>query len=88
MELKEILEHYGYTDVVEIGDRGMCGLMRFLFTTGLVIGMDEISYAGRYCYHTEEEARQALKAWDGKEDPPGNWIKYKGRGGERNRLVS
>jgi hypothetical protein len=80
---KEDLEKEGYYNLREIEGRGFCGLMKFIFTTGLVIGMNEIGYYGRYCYSSESEALEALTQWDGENDPPGNWIKYKGFGGDR-----
>ncbi len=79
----EYLKSEGYRELREIEGKGICGLMKFVFTTGLVIGMNEIGYYGRYCYATEQEAMDALNSWDGKGDPSGNWIKYKGTGGER-----
>ncbi len=56
--------------------------MRMIFTVGLVVGLDEISYKHRYCYHSNEEAVRALNEWDGKGFPPGNWIKRKGIDGD------
>ena len=62
---------------------GICGVQRFLYTGGLVVGLDFDSYRGRYCYETVEQALQALAAWDGAGDPPGKWIKYKAADQER-----
>jgi hypothetical protein len=62
---------------------GKCATMKFIFTTGLVFGLDDSGYRGRYCYETETEAFIALMLWDGTGDPQGPWIKYKGVGGER-----
>lgn len=69
-----------YTHMVNKPNRGVCGLSRFLFTVGLVYGIDDIGYKGRYCYHTMAEAKAALLEWDGSGHPPGNWVKHKGRG--------
>ncbi len=55
--LDNILKNEGYYEIKEIGDKGVCGLFRFMFTTGLVIGIDEIGYEGRYCYSTERSYR-------------------------------
>lgn len=87
METKLInnLEQEGYFNLREV-DGKMCGLYRFLFTTGLVVGIDAYGYQGRYCYSTTLEARDALTHWDGKGDPSGEWIKYKGEEGERSRI--
>lgn len=86
MELKKLLESEGYTDIKEINGRGLCGLYRFIFTTGLVTGLDSTGYSGRYCYSSKADALKALESWDGQEDPSGDWIKYKGKGGERPRI--
>lgn len=78
-----MLNEQGYFELKEIPGRGLCGLFQFLFTVGLVYGIDEGGYKGRWCYPTLDEARIALKYWDGAQDPIGNWIKYKGEDGER-----
>ncbi len=58
--------------------RGICGLARMYFTTGLFYGLEWDTYQGRYCYESKLEALQDLFAWDGAGDPPGDWIKHKG----------
>jgi len=80
-ELIEFLKGEGYYDIREIPGRGLCGLMRFIFTIGLVEGLTEHSYEGRWCYPYDlaAEAILAFSTWDGEGDPPGDWIKYKGR---------
>lgn len=76
-------EKEGYYSLKEIPNKGLCGLMDFVFTTGLVIGINEIGYFGRYCYSSKEEAVKAFNEYNGEGDPTGPWIKYKGEGGER-----
>ncbi len=83
MDLKAFLETEGYYEIREIPGRGLCGLRDFIFTTGLVIGMNEDLYYGRYCYSNKEDALKALNEWNGEGDPEGPWIKYKGMPGER-----
>ena len=83
MDIIKYLKSEGYYEIRKIEGKGICGLMDFIFTTGLVIAMDEMGYFGRYCYKTRQEALDALNYWDGFGDPPGNWIKYNGYGGER-----
>ena len=78
--LEEQLTREGYYNLKEIEGKGICGIMRFMFTFGLVYNLDEFGYSGRYCYQTEEEAQIALKHWDGKGYPLGRWIKHKGAG--------
>lgn len=82
-ELKAQLESEGYFNVVEIEGRGICAVQKYLFTFGIVYGIDLIGYEGRWCYADYRVAILALSQWDGKNDPPYNWIKYKGKGGER-----
>ncbi|MBX3653218.1 MAG: hypothetical protein KF686_03475 [Ramlibacter sp.] len=69
----------GYTDLREIAGK-VCGLHTFIFTTGLVVGLDDTGYEVRYCYEHHADAAQALAAWDGAGYPPGPWIKAKGPG--------
>lgn len=71
-----------YTCVVEVPGKGICGLGVMITTTGLFINLDKEGYQGRYCYHTFQEAMNALMSWSGNtEHPPGNWIKYKSLNG-------
>ena len=72
------LEEQGYFNLRHIEGRGLCGLFRFNYTIGLVYGMTNDEYIGRYCYYDSMEAKQALKEWNGIKDPDGNWIKHKG----------
>lgn len=79
IDLKD-LEEQGYSNFRYIPGKGLCCLQRYFFTTGLVYEIDNGGYTERYCYHSWEEAYHALKEWDGKEHPSGNWIKHKGLG--------
>jgi hypothetical protein len=81
-DLREIAE-LGYGHVCERGLAGVCGVRCMLYTGALIVGLTPLSYGGRYCYGTIEEAIEALAAWDGRRDPPGSWIKYKSRTEER-----
>lgn len=81
--LQTDLERDGYYNLREIEGRGICGNRKFMFTTAILFGLDEVGYRGRWCYGTSTEAEVALEHWSGLGDPPLNWIKYKGEGGER-----
>ena len=84
-ELKEHLQSEGYVLLVETKDFGICGLQRFMFTIGLVVGIDRYGYARRYCYPNLEQAVKGMSAWlkDGVEDPQDSmWIKRKGDKGD------
>lgn len=65
----DFLTQQDYTDIKKIEGVGFCGLYRFAFTTGLVIGLNRIGYVGRYCYSHHADAKLALKSWDGTQDP-------------------
>jgi hypothetical protein len=73
----------GYSNARIVPKHGVCGLNLFLFTVGVIVGIDELGYAGQYCYENLAEATIALDEWTGEGDPPGPWIKYKGHGEER-----
>ena len=70
----------GFREFRVCGDAGLCGLPRFLFTAGLVVGLEPIGYQRRYCYETAVEAQAALTLWDGSAHPSGPWIVCKGAG--------
>lgn len=82
-ELKDFLTKEGYSYICEREGRGVCAIFKFMFTVGVVCGIDSTGYRGRWCYGSEVEAVYAITQWDGVGDPPGNWIKDKGEGGER-----
>jgi len=82
----ESLKKEGYYGFRKVPNFGICGLRKFIFTTGIIIGLNPIDYYGRYCYSSEQEASERLKNWNGIGDPKGNWLKYKGVGGERENL--
>lgn len=78
-DLKKHLQNEGYTDLKEIPGRGICGIQRFMFTTGLVYGIQNKGYDGRYCYKYRWDAVNALQNWNGIGDPnDSEWIKHKG----------
>lgn len=78
-ELNNILQKEGYTHLKFIEGKGVCGLMRFMFTVGLVYGLTAHLYEGRYCYESFLDAKEALDNWDGVGDPQDTeWIKHKG----------
>lgn len=40
----------------------------FLYTVGIICGMDETGYKHRFCYPNEDAAMLALLAWIGSDD--------------------
>lgn len=77
-QLIEVLTNEGYFFLREV-DGQVCGLHQYVFTCGLVVGLNESSYERRYCYENRFDAVLAFAAWNGKEHPSGPWIKLKGR---------
>lgn len=85
---KEEIQRYalkGYFGLCYKPNVGLCGLQRFAFTIGLVYGITETGYDGRFCYPMEHgmqstiiEASVALADWSGEGFPTGNWLKHKG----------
>jgi hypothetical protein len=78
-QLKTAMELEGYKYLREIPGHGLCGMRRFIFTVGLIVGLNEFDFEGRYCYEGYNECTAAIMTWDGQGDPPGPWIKYKGK---------
>lgn len=78
-EMLSRLQDEGYTNLKQIKGKGICGLHRFIFTTGLCYGINTLNYEGRYCYDSFSDALSALNEWDGESDPKDElWIKHKG----------
>lgn len=65
----------------EIPGLGLCAVQRFIYTTGLLTNLSfngiSYNYDARYCYPNATDALVDLQEWDGKGDPPGDWIKEK-----------
>lgn len=55
------------------------GVQRMMFTNALLVGMDGTGYRTHFCYPLGMPAIEALASWDGVGDPPGPWLKEKGR---------
>jgi hypothetical protein len=74
-----------YFMVCIIGDNGHCGLMRLLCTTAIVGGINTGGYDDRWCYHTFQEAMEALDRW--KDNPgdvePDGWHRHPPSGRRR-----
>ena len=77
--IEEELEAMGYSHLRNIRGQ-LCGLYKFAFTAGLIVGLDDCDYARRYCYEHNSDAIKALADWDGLDHPGGPWIKVKGHG--------
>lgn len=71
------LRSLGYEESRFLANGDAAGIQKMLFTWGLFVGLTEMSWRTRFCYETREDARMALRSWDGRGDPPGPWIKEK-----------
>lgn len=80
LSIKEAVD-LGYSPARILPSGECAGLMRMMFTVGLFVGLGDF-YRTRFCYQTWKQAKEALYSWDGRGDPPGNWIVEKG-GGDR-----
>lgn len=76
------LEDEGYFEIREIKGAGLCALMRFVFTIGLVVNIDDAGYERRCCYSELRDALDDINSWNGTGHPEGPWIKCKGIYGE------
>lgn len=85
----ERVESFGYSFSRRIDGRGIVALIPMSFTVGLAYNIDPFEwggYEGRYCYSSFFAAYAALTTWNGQDDPPGEWIKHKGRAGQWSRV--
>jgi hypothetical protein len=82
MVIDEYLEKFlldnDYTHLQVIDGR-VCGISRFIFTWGLCVGLNPVSFEYRYCFHTLQDALAALADFDGTQDPE-DFIVRKGLG--------
>jgi hypothetical protein len=81
--IETILER-GYYRARQLPNGEWLALARQMFTTGLCVVKephpgDTVSNGmrTRFCFEHAHDAEAALVAWDGRGDPPGNWVKQK-----------
>lgn len=67
-ELTNFLVDEGYSNIHEI-DGMVCATLRFIYTVGVVYGIDWTGYRGRFCFESQQCAELFLKDWDGKTLP-------------------
>jgi len=75
----EAIIGYGYSFPRLLPTGEWAALRSFFYTCGLCVGLDKTGYRTRFCYETATDAFGALVTWDGEGDPPGRWLKEKGR---------
>ncbi len=78
-DLHAMLRSEGYSVLRVMPDGNIAGIRKFLFTYGLCTHLDWSGYGERWCFEDPASAIIALELWDGRGDPPGPWIKRKGR---------
>lgn len=88
MSLEQFHEYRAsqYSRLTRFSSGEMGAVAPYLYTFGVVIGLTTTGYRCRWCYATAEQAIAAIDKWDGGGDPPGPWIKQKGRN-ERGKAV-
>jgi len=76
---QEIVAENSYMSPVVLPP-GLCALMIYAHTVGIVVNIHAGGYERRYCYDSYVEAAEALRDWItlGGDHPPGPWIKVKG----------
>lgn len=70
----------GYRNARLLPNGEWAALQPMMFTTGLFVGITEITWRTRYCFDTFTDAATALETWDGEGFPPGYWNKQKPEG--------
>ncbi len=71
------MEANGYRHVRKLPTGEWAGVHKMLFTTGLFLGLDPVGWRTRFCFEHWSDAVESLEAWDGRDFPPGWWIKQK-----------
>lgn len=79
-----LVEDCGYQAPRPLGDGRYACVMPLMFTAAIIVGRigSQATYDDRWCYHSIEEARKALEAWDGIGEPEG-WHRQPGTGRRR-----
>ena len=78
--LIKYLEADGFYSIKRLATGELAGLMKYMFTTGIVVGLNEYGYRIRFCYPEEEKANEAFASYSGDSFPDdANWVKAKGR---------
>ena len=78
----DFLKQAGYSLPWQTPNGRWLALIQMIYTTGLVLieDGDIVGWRCRWCYESTGEAFAAWLAWDGEgDDPPGDWVKQKGR---------
>lgn len=80
---EEQLIRKGYEGVRKTLSGQWLGVMSFIYTSALCVGLDEHGYERKYCYEKKRDALMACEIFDGLGDPTGPWIKMKSPNGDK-----
>lgn len=64
----------GYAPLRELPTGELAGVMGMCHGARLAAGLDGEGCRAGYVYRSREAAEAALAAWDGRDDPPGEWL--------------
>lgn len=84
LEFMTYLKDLGYKDCQPIGNDMYAAIMPLMFTHAIIIGKihDVAGYEDRWCYHSYDQAKKALDAWNKIGEPDG-WHRHPGTGRRR-----
>lgn len=68
-----------YSDMRVMPDGAFACVARFMFTYAIIYDVNDWGYEDRWCYHSYEDARDALERWDGQAEPTG-WHRHPSSG--------
>lgn len=68
-------EQYGLLETKRCENGRLVGIMPFLFTWAIVADLTDVGYEDRWCYKSLQDARSALKEWNGDGEPEG-WHRH------------
>lgn len=75
LDIQKIAKDNNYTDVHE-KNGSIIAIAPFAFTHAIVAEITTMCYGRRWCYHTYQEALEALNIWiNSDEEEPDNWIR-------------
>ena len=72
----------GYTDIKQLPNGELIGILRLMFHWTVHVGIDFIGYRDRYCFDTYELAKQDFDNWNIEEEPK-NWHRHPSTGRRR-----
>lgn len=68
------LETQGYSDLRELPDGTVAGMIRLMFTKAIVLGLDKTGWEYRYCYEDAGRANHEFAKIKSVDDVPAGWV--------------